>query len=127
MKKLSGKRTMLISICSGLLIIAVCLIAIVYNAWQNPINAFLKDALSSSKQQANAAFEQNPRAVQTADDTEEQQVQMRSQSHIINILLLGIDSNDIRQEEKMGWRSDMMMMCTLNADKNTIALTTIPM
>lgn len=126
MNKLFRKRTMLISLCSGLLIIAVCLVAVVYNAWQNPINAFLKDALASNEQQVNAAFEQKPNAAKTADSLEKNQAEKLSQSHIINILLLGIDSNDTRQERNMGWRSDMVMLCTINAEKNTIALTTIP-
>lgn len=129
MKKLSGKRTVLIGLCTGVLIVVVCMVVIVYSAWQNPVNAFLKNALASNEQQqASAAFKQNSGAMQTAvaDNSEEQQAQKLSQSHIINILLLGIDSNDERQAKDMGWRSDMVMLCTLNTEKNTIALTTIP-
>lgn len=46
--------------------------------------------------------------------------------NVVNILMLGIDSDKWRETQRMGWRSDMMMLCTLDFEKNTITLTSIP-
>lgn len=123
MKKGSVKKTLLVT-CTGLLIVVFCLVVIVYSAWQNPVNAFLKSALSSpGASQASAAFNQNAPEPTNRSGGE---AQKPSQPQIVNILLLGIDSSEEREAENMGWRSDMVMLCTINAQKNTVALTTIP-
>lgn len=45
---------------------------------------------------------------------------------VYNILLLGIDSSAERESLRMGWRSDVMMLCSVNFEKNTMHLTSIP-
>lgn len=123
MKKVMVKKTLLVSF-TGLLIIVVCLVLVIYSAWQNPMNAFLKDAFSSGNP-ANAAFKQNTTGALASTDPGSE-TQKSAEPQIVNILLLGIDSSTERETENMGWRSDMMMLCTLNSQKNSIALTTIP-
>jgi cell envelope-related function transcriptional attenuator common domain len=122
MKKSSVKKTLLIS-CTGLLIVLFCLVLIIYDAWQNPAGAFLKDALSPATGQATPAFKQNADAGVPQKDLD---TALKTNQQNISILLLGIDSSEAREEKNMGWRSDMMMLCTFNTQKNTIALTTIP-
>ena len=43
-----------------------------------------------------------------------------------NILFLGIDSNSEREGEHRGWHSDVMMLCTVDFDKDTIELLSVP-
>ena len=43
-----------------------------------------------------------------------------------NILFLGIDSNAEREEERRGWHSDVMMLCTVDFDRDTIELLSVP-
>lgn len=53
-------------------------------------------------------------------------VTYRQKENVTNILLLGIDSDSDRVKQKMGWRSDMIMLCTIDNDTNAITLTSIP-
>ncbi len=124
MKKGSAKKTLLIGMCAGLLVVVVGVVVIAYGAWNNPVNVFLKDALSSGTSTAVAAVTQN--AGQSKPKATTAQEANTEQAQIVNILLLGIDSNQKREEENMGWRSDMVMLCTFNPQKDSVALTTIP-
>lgn len=45
---------------------------------------------------------------------------------IINVLLLGIDTSAERQAQSMGWRSDVMIVCSIDTDHNTMSMLTIP-
>lgn len=45
---------------------------------------------------------------------------------IYNILLLGIDSNAEREAKHYGYRSDVMMLCSINFDDMSMHLTSVP-
>lgn len=45
---------------------------------------------------------------------------------IVNLLFLGIDSNDERESQQMGYRSDMMMVCAVDTANKTATLLSIP-
>lgn len=45
---------------------------------------------------------------------------------IVNLLFLGIDSNDERESQRMGYRSDMMMVCAVDTASKTATLLSIP-
>lgn len=45
---------------------------------------------------------------------------------IINILLLGIDSSAERSAQSMGWRSDVMIVCSIDTTANKMSMLTIP-
>ncbi|MDL2238262.1 LCP family protein [Christensenellaceae bacterium OttesenSCG-928-K19] len=53
-------------------------------------------------------------------------VTYKKKDNVTNILLLGIDSDSDRVKQKMGWRSDMVMLCTIDNDTKEIILTSIP-
>ena len=53
-------------------------------------------------------------------------VTYKQKNNVMNILLLGIDSDAERVKQKMGWRSDMIMLCTIDNDTGAITLTSIP-
>ena len=57
---------------------------------------------------------------------EESESEYVRQDHMINILLLGIDTNDERESQNMGWRSDVIILCSLNFDDKTMDMVTIP-
>lgn len=46
--------------------------------------------------------------------------------NIINILLLGVDSTEEREANKMGYRSDALMMVSMNLDTQEVRLISIP-
>ncbi len=46
--------------------------------------------------------------------------------NVKNILLLGIDSDAERAKKSMGWRSDMIMLLSIDMDTNQITCTSIP-
>ncbi len=45
---------------------------------------------------------------------------------IVNLLFLGIDSDDEREAQQMGYRSDMMMVCAVDTASKTATLLSIP-
>jgi len=45
---------------------------------------------------------------------------------VVNILFLGIDSNDEREAQQMGYRSDMMMVCAVDTQSKSATLLSIP-
>jgi len=47
-------------------------------------------------------------------------------SNITNILLMGVDSDAERVKNNSGWRSDMLMLVTMDKDTNKITCTSIP-
>lgn len=62
----------------------------------------------------------------TVVNQEGEEQQYTRQEHLVNILLLGIDSNAERETWAWGYRSDVMILCTLNFDDNTMMMTSIP-
>ncbi len=50
----------------------------------------------------------------------------KKNSNIVNIVFLGIDSDEERVQQRMGWRSDMMMVCAVDASAKKATLISIP-
>lgn len=50
----------------------------------------------------------------------------RQKENITNILLMGIDSDAERVKNSQGWRSDMLMLVTIDSDTDHITCTSIP-
>ncbi len=46
--------------------------------------------------------------------------------NVVTVLMLGVDSDGSAAKNSQGERSDMMMLCTVNLDDNTIDLTSLP-
>lgn len=46
--------------------------------------------------------------------------------NVVNVLLIGVDSDASRVKQKMGWRGDMLMLATLDFNDNSVTLTSIP-
>lgn len=130
MKKISKKRMTFYIVSAALITVAVVFAAVIYSAWQNPAGVFLKEALSSSNNEIPAVPAQTQDTEKMAGDSavmaEDTEQKEFPNENIVNILLLGIDSNESREERNMGWRSDMVMLCTMDIQNNSISLTTIP-
>lgn len=62
----------------------------------------------------------------TVIDEEGTEKEYVRQEHMVNILLLGVDSDSEREALQMGYRSDVMIVCTLNFDDNTMTMMSIP-
>ena len=46
--------------------------------------------------------------------------------NIVNLLFLGIDSDDEREAQQLGYRSDMVMVCAVDVEAKTATLISIP-
>jgi len=61
---------------------------------------------------------------------QEENTEGTTQSHldknIVNIVLLGVDSNEARESNSMGYRSDSMILVSLNLDNKNISMLSIP-
>lgn len=104
------KKFVLIGIIS-----MICLLVIIglmasskYETMKNPHNAFRKDL---NKQE---------------ESTDDSNKEVSSQKNIINILLLGVDSTEKREAENMGYRSDALMLVSMNLDTKKVKLISVP-
>ena len=61
-------------------------------------------------------------ADQLADDTGS----YKFDTDIVNILLLGLDSNAEREQQNKGYRSDVIILCSMNTKTNDVTLLSIP-
>ncbi|MEI6100789.1 MAG: LCP family protein, partial [Eubacteriales bacterium] len=118
-----------ISVATGIALLAVCF-AILYNSWTNPVSVFEAGAASPNAQinvpdQVVLVDENDQRIDQKALKEIILNKVFQNQS-VVNILLMGIDTSVAREEKNMSWRSDMIILCTVNFKSNTIALTSIP-
>lgn len=126
-KKIS-KQGIIISV--SVVAVLVAGMVLVYFSWSRPQNAFAPAAKSPSAQ-INV-----PARVAVLDDNErktDQTIPKPSASdgefanqNAVHILLMGIDSNLKREQQNEGWRSDMIMLCSLHFDRDSILLTSIP-
>ncbi len=107
-------RVMSIALC---ILMACCVGAVVwlYSIYKNISN----DPLS--------VLVKNNGAHTTTVLTEEgSKLEYIRQEHLVNILLLGIDSNEERESWHWGYRSDVIILCTLNFDEKTMTMMSIP-
>lgn len=81
-----------------------------YENIKNPHQAFQKDLQQQKK------------------TVEEKTVEEKSvfNKNTINILLLGVDSSDVREAKKMGYRSDSLMLTSINLDTKEVKILSIP-
>lgn len=128
MKKMSKKKFIFYITSAALLAVAVLFALTIYGAWRNPAGVLLKEALATANNQAQGDIPQTKELQMSESAAPDQTTEYEefASEDVVNILLLGIDSNESREERNMGWRSDMVMLCTLDTHNNTISLTTIP-
>ncbi|SNT24143.1 transcriptional attenuator, LytR family [Anaerovirgula multivorans] len=69
------------------------------------------------------AFEKDLKQEEEVDSTEESTA---SGKNVINLLLLGVDSTEVREAREMGYRSDSIMVVSMNLDTKKVKLISIP-
>lgn len=130
-----NKKTKTVSILIVLIAFAGCAAFAAYSHY----NGVIRDPMSAfvgNQTQASRSFEatgtQPPgvtSAAQATGDTTAGCITYggtlyKPNANVINVLLLGIDWDEKRQD--MGWRSDMNMLCTVDFAREKITLTSIP-
>jgi LCP family protein required for cell wall assembly len=121
------KKTVRILVLFLVVLIALAGVVVyaIYNQYQsiskNPLAAF-----DNSEKEAEAAMPDSIEGAkeQNKNDITYNGVKYTPNKNVINILLLGIDWDETRTD--MGWRSDMNMLCTVDFEKNTMTMTSIP-
>lgn len=125
------KKKLSIIVLAAFATVCIVYVCVLYNAWKNPEKMFINDQISS-RDEINIpenipdVVDTEPEAAPGIIKEETPSASEFANENIVNLLLLGIDSDSEREERKMGWRSDMIMLCTLNFEKSSIAMTTIP-
>lgn len=122
------KKTVRVLVIFLVVLIALACIVVyaIYNQYQNISNNPLS-AFDETEQAAEATVSSghiDSSIEQNKNDITYNGVTYTPNEDVINILLLGIDWDETRQD--MGWRSDMNMLCTVDFVKNTITMTSIP-
>ncbi len=107
----------LLIVLAVLLVAAIALGAVLItkakDLMSNPEDAFKLDASENDK----------PTVVVDGNENESTYV---ANSGIYNILLLGIDSTEEREAKNYGYRSDVMMLCSINFNDMSMHLTSVP-
>lgn len=91
-----------------------------YNNIKDPYKAFQKELLKQKDQE---------NEVQQEIEKEEDalpKVEDKAFNNVINILLLGVDSNKDRELEKMGYRSDTIILTSVDLDTKKIKMLSVP-
>ncbi len=119
------KRTVWIAVgCLGVTLLVFGLM--ILRSWHDPAAALVKEEAEVSSEQSAPV---SPGAsMETAGPTAQPSEPERAlgDGDIVNVLLLGIDSDDKREAQNQGWRSDMVMLCTIDVKKGKMYLTSIP-
>lgn len=79
---------------------------------------FVLDMMNDVTKNPLSAFDSNKVVIENSE--------VNAEDNMVNVLLLGIDSNEEREEQHKGYRSDMIMLCTINFDTNQMSLLSIP-
>lgn len=61
-----------------------------------------------------------------ADNVTDETGSYKFDTDIVNVLLLGLDSNEYRETQNMGYRSDVMILCSMNTKTKEVTLLSIP-
>lgn len=101
----------LLVICGGLV---VWMLGIYHQLSDDPYQAFAKPTINISVEEQNNTIVDERGTKHTKTD------------RIVNVLFLGIDSNTEREAKHKGYRSDMMMLCSVNFQDNTMRLLSMP-
>lgn len=114
----SGRRKLIKGMAIALCVLLICCVGAVVRAiyiakrsYNDPISVLVKT---------------NTGHTTTVVNQEGKEEQYTRQEHLVNILLLGIDSNAERETWDWGYRSDVMILCTLNFEDNTMTMMSIP-
>ena len=116
-KKMNRPIKVLLIVLIVLFVVAVAL-GIYLVTYANNIMSNPEDAFKLNKKDENSK-------VVISNDDKDDEVYNKTEG-IYNILLLGIDSNAEREAQRKGYRSDVMMLCSINFDQNTMHLTSVP-
>ncbi len=108
------KRIMVMLLCAVALASEVTIVVLLSRA-----KDLINDPNQAFKPQTQETV--NSETQQDADITEGKEVR-----ETINILLLGIDSNAEREAKNYGYRSDVMMLCTVDFEDGSVYLTSVP-
>ena len=117
-KKKMNKPIKVLLIVLIVLFVAAVALGINLVTYANNIMSNPEDAFKLNKK------DENSNVVISSDDKDDE-VYNKTEG-IYNILLLGIDSNAEREAQRKGYRSDVMMLCSINFDQNTMHLTSVP-
>lgn len=82
-----------------------------YDKMKDPYEAFEED------------LQQQEKSEEMAGDTIEEEA---SEDNVINLLLLGVDSTEVREAKKMGYRSDAIMVISINLEHKKVKMVSIP-
>ncbi|MGI6152901.1 MAG: LCP family protein [Christensenellaceae bacterium] len=111
-----------------LIVLAVVAVVVLYNVYQakeNPEAAFANseqvDADRAALDEDHVSYAENDNGIIDINGK-----RYAPKENVVNILLLGIDSDAEREKANMGWRSDMIMLCTIDFDTDQISFTSIP-
>lgn len=133
MNKLKTPWIILISIASILFILGVVVLQ-KYNNMTNPHKAFEKDLREQDlKRQDLGQQEMKEEDIKGQTDTEQQENDivpdlklLSSSKNKINLLFLGVDSNEERESERMGYRSDAIIVASVDLDTREVKMLSIP-
>ena len=117
-KKKMNKPIKVLLIVLIVLFVAAVALGIYLVTYANNIMSNPEDAFKLNKK------DENSKVVISSDDKDDE-VYNKTEG-IYNILLLGIESNAEREAQRKGYRSDVMMLCSINFDQNTMHLTSVP-
>lgn len=117
-EKKGGRKQWIRILSIALSVLLVCCVGAVFWLYRiyrgindNPLSVLVKD---------------NTAHTTTVVDDSGKQANYVTQEHLVNILLLGIDSNEERVSWNMGYRSDVMILCSLDFDSKTMTMMSIP-
>ena len=128
-KKPVGNTKKTVRILVLFLVVLIALAGIVVYAIYNQYKNISKDPMSAfdeSNNNAEVTISDHIEATaeQNKSDITYNGIKYTPNKDVVNILMLGIDWDETRQD--MGWRSDMNMLCTVDFAKNTMTLTSVP-
>lgn len=103
----------LIVLCAALV---VWMYSVFKDVYANPTDVFKNSSTVTTEESV-----KEPQVVQLGDGTV-----YRESDQIVNILLLGIDSNAERRAKNKGYRSDVMILASLNFDTKEATLISLP-
>lgn len=127
--KVKVLKTITISIAC-ILLIAVAIGFNKYNNMTNPYRAFVKDLPQETElQQRKSLQRRNELQLQNEvvnDDINSSLDNVMTTNNLLNILLLGVDSDDERESMRMGYRSDSIVVAALNLETKEVKMLSIP-
>jgi len=121
----------------GLIILGIVIACVVYEAYSfyqiNNPEILFKDTLRESEQASNKTpnnddnvLETKPKLSEESESDEEKEEAYEFDTDRLNILLLGIDASTERYETMKSFRTDTMMLVSIDFNGNTTQIISIP-